>query len=40
MVSGYKYENICAQIGDNKIGQSNKKKVVVLQIDRNLNFNE
>ena len=29
-----------AQIGDDIIWESNKKKLIVLQIDRNVNFNE
>ena len=38
--SGYKYENVWAQIGDEIIWESNKQKLLDLQIDRNLNFNE
>ena len=40
LVSGYKHENVWAQIGDEKIWESNKQKLLGLQIDRNLNFNE
>ena len=34
------YENILSQIGGEKIWESNKQKLLGLQIDRNLNFNE
>ena len=40
LVSGYKHENVWAQIGDEKIWESNKQKLLGLQIDRNLHFNE
>ena len=40
LVSGYKHENVWVQIGDEKIRESNKQKLLGLQIDRNLNFNE
>ena len=40
LVSGYKHENVSAQIGDEKICESNKQKLLGLQIDRNLHFNE
>ena len=40
MVSGYKHENVWAQIGDEKIWESNKQKLLGLQIERNLHFNE
>ena len=40
MVSGYKHENVWAQIWDEIIWQSNKQKLLGLQIDRNLIFNE
>ena len=36
LVSGYKHENVWAQIGDEKIWESNKQKLLGLQIDRNL----
>ena len=37
-MSAYKHENVWAQIGDEIIWESNKKKLLDLQIDRNLNF--
>ena len=40
LVSVYKHENVWAQIGDETILESNKQKLLGLQIDRNLNFNE
>ena len=40
LISGYKHENIWAQIGDKIIWESNKEKLLGLQIDRNRNFNE
>ena len=40
LVSSYKHENVWAQIGDQIIWESNKQKLLGLQIDRNLNFNE
>ena len=40
MASGYKHENVWAQIRDEIIWESNKQKLLGLQIDRNLNFNE
>ena len=40
LVSGYKHENVWAQIGDEKIWESNKQKLLGFQIDRNLHFNE
>ena len=40
LVSGYKHENVWAQIGDEIIWESNKQKLLGLQIDRNMNFNE
>ena len=39
-VSSYKHENVRAQIEDEIIWESNKQKLLGLQIDRNLNFNE
>ena len=36
LVSGYKHENVWAQIGDEKIWERNKQKLLGLQIDRNL----
>ena len=38
LVSGYKH--VWAQIEDEIIWESNKQKLLGLQIDRNLNFNE
>ena len=40
LVSGYKHENVWAQTRDEIIWESNKQKLLSLQIDRNLNFNE
>ena len=40
LVSGYKTENVWANIGNEKIWESNKQKLLGLDIDRNLNFNE
>ena len=40
LVSGYKHENAWARIGDGKIWESNRQKLLDLQIDRNLHFNE
>ena len=40
MVSAYKHENVWAQIRDEKIWESNKQKLLGLEIDKNLNFNE
>ena len=40
LVSGYKHENVWAQIGDEIIWESNKHTLLGLQIDKNLNFNE
>ena len=39
-VSGYKHENAWAHIGDEIIWESNKQKLLCLQIGRNLNFNQ
>ena len=39
LVSGYKNENVWANIGNEKIWESNKQKLLGLDIDRNLNFN-
>ena len=39
-VPGYKHENVWAQIGDGIIWKSNRQKLLGLQTDRNLNFNE
>ena len=40
LVSVYKHENVWAQIEDVTILESNKQKLLVLQIYRNLNFNK
>ena len=40
LVSGYKHENIWAQIGEVKIWESLKQKLLEVVIDRDLNFNE
>ena len=39
-VSGHQHENVWAQIGDEIIWESNKQKLLGLQVDRNLNFDE
>ena len=38
LVSGYKHEILWAQIGDEIIWESNKLKLLGLQINRNFNF--
>ena len=40
LVSGYKNENVWPNTGNEKIWESNKQKLLGLDIDRNLNFNE
>ena len=40
LVSGYKTKNVWADIGNEKIWESNKQKLLGLEFDRNLNFNE
>ena len=40
LVCGYENENFGANIGNEKIWKSNKRKLLGLDIDRNLNFNE
>ena len=40
LVSGYKHENIWAQIGEVKNWESSKQKLLRVVIDRDLNFNE
>ena len=40
LVFAHKHENVSDQIGDEIIWESNMQKSLVLQIDRNLNFNE
>ena len=39
LVSGYKHENIWARIGEVKIWESSKQKLLGVVIDRDLNFN-
>ena len=38
IVSGYKHENICTRIGQTKILESRKQKLLLVEIDSNLNF--
>ena len=38
LVSGYKHENICTRIGQTKIWESRKQKLLGVKIDSNLNF--
>ena len=40
LVSGYKHENIWARIGEVKIWESSKQKLLGVVIDRDLSFNE
>ena len=40
LISGYKDENVWANIGNKKIWESNKQKFLGLDTDKNLNFNE
>ena len=40
LVSGYKNENVSANIGNENIWESHKQKLLGLDIDWNLNFNE
>ena len=40
LVSGYKHEHVWAQFLDEIIWESNKQKLLRLQIDKNLSFNE
>ena len=40
LVSAYTHENVCAKIGDEINWESNKQKLLGLQIDRSLNFGE
>ena len=40
LVSQNKHENVWAQIQDEVVWESNKSKLLDLEIDRNLNFNE
>ena len=40
LVSGHKHETVWVNIGETKIWESNKQKLLGVVIDRNLNFNE
>ena len=40
LVSGHKHETVGAKIGETKIWESNKQKLLRVVIDRNLNFNK
>ena len=40
LVSSYKNENVWANIENEKMWENNKQKLLGLDIDRNLNFNE
>ena len=40
LVSGFKYENIWAKIGKAKIWESKKQKLLGVEIDRTLSFDE
>ena len=40
LVSRHKHENIWARIGEAKIWESSKQKLLGVVIDRDLNFNE
>ena len=40
LVSGHKHETVWAKIGETKIWESNKQKLLGVVIDRNLNFDE
>ena len=40
LVSGHKHETVWVKIGETKIWESNKQKLLGVVIDRNLNFNE
>ena len=40
LVSGHEHEAVWAKIGETKIWESNKQKLLGVVIDRNLNFNE
>ena len=40
LVGGYKHESIWAKIGDARIWESNKQKLLGLHIDRTLSFDE
>ena len=40
IVSGHKHETVWAEIGEKKIWESNKRKLLGVAIDRNPNFDE
>ena len=40
LISGHKYENMWAQIGNTKIWESKTQKLLGVKIDRTLNFDE
>ena len=40
LVQGFKYENVWAKIGKTEISESNKQKLLVVEFDRTLNFDE
>ena len=40
LVSGHRHETVWVKIGETKIWESNKQKLLGVVIDRNLNFNE
>ena len=40
LVSGFKYENFWAKIGKTKIWENKKQKLLVVEIDRTLSFDE
>ena len=40
LVSGFKYKNVWAKIGKTKIWESKKQKLLGVEIDRTLNFDE
>ena len=40
LVSGYKNKNVWANTVNEKVWESNKQKLLDLDIDRNLNFND
>ena len=40
LVSGHKHETVWAKIGETKIWESNKQKLLVFVIDRDLNFDK
>ena len=40
LVSGHKYENVWVKMGDAKIWESEKQKLLEIEIGRNLNFDD